>query len=708
MSAPHRQPPPARRGLNFSNADEELAASTPVDEVAKVAVPAPRMYDTTPAPRERLPTADSEETTPPFAPPPPREAWAIPVPFAVDEIFEIPASDGEPAEEASEEAHRRLAPIPPALLALPRPVLAAAMSQRASQSAAPPTSLLPATSVANERHGRLARRQWIEQNQLLHQRAALLAKEVFPPASLAEHALAELVAPVLAEAAELHRARSEEAASLAAARGRASTLTHKLHDLVTHVRAGDEYMHVLQEALEGADGELIGLKRQHATSLAHLEQSEGELGSDIDALTKRMEGWATEDAAAAAAPPPALPPAAPSRAATASATVRPSAHSAPAAGRGMAAAHEASARESRMHSEVAAVDGLLLRLGGGTCGWDDKEHAAYMRLRVQCLGTPTSAAGERRGGGGGATPRGGEIHEEDAQGGADDVGHVDENDERIALLLERAARELPGRDYESVREHEAAVTRREAALERRRQVVRAWRARRHADDEQSKLEAEAAAAAAAATRARRGLKQRHSQAASEEGRLQELASYRERKMRQHAERAAGEARQAEARRHREATEHARREQVKEALSARAMQRAAEQAALRSLHERQKREELQATAREKQLAMLTMQQRDAEALERKQHAAAVRVAAAERREERLQQLRENAKPPAARVTVRDAERLTRPTSAASARREETAKRLEQDNKKGPPSRFGSSSLTFAAVGSRMTPGWRKGM
>ena len=43
-----------------------------------------------------------------------------------------------------------------------------------------------------------------------------------------------------------------------------------------------------------------------------------------------------------------------------------------------------------MHAEVAAVDQLLLQLGGASCGWDAGDHAAYMRLRVQCLGGSAS------------------------------------------------------------------------------------------------------------------------------------------------------------------------------------------------------------------------------------------------------------------------------------------------------------------------------
>jgi len=356
-----------------------------------------------------------------------------------------------------------------------------------------------------------------------------------------------------------------------------------------------------------------------------------------------------------------------------------------------------------MHADVAVVDELLQRLGGGTCGWDEKEHATYMRLRVQCLGTSSPAAGGRVGGGN-ATPRA-EREEEEANEGITDES--DEREERVGLLLERAVRQLPGHDYESVRLHEEVIARREAALAKRREIVRSWRARRKDEEERAKTDAEAAAAAAAAARAKRGIKQRNGQAAVEEERLHELAAYRERKLRQHAEKAAAEARMAEERRQKEVAEHARREQIKEALSARAMQRAAEQAALRSLRERQKREEAQATAREKQLALLAMQQRDAELVERKQHAAATRAAALARREERMKEMLEEAKPAAVRVTVRDTERLTRPTTAAAKRHEETAKRLDQE-RKGPPSRFGSSSLTFSAVGSRMTPGWRKGM
>ena len=76
--------------------------------------------------------------------------------------------------------------------------------------------------------------------------------------------------------------------------------------------------------------------------------------------------------------------------------------------------------------------------------------------------------------------------------------------ERMALLLERASRELPNKDLAALRSHEEAVGRREAALQRRREIVSAWRARRRGEAEAAKAKAEAEAAAAAAARERRG------------------------------------------------------------------------------------------------------------------------------------------------------------------------------------------------------------
>ena len=76
----------------------------------------------------------------------------------------------------------------------------------------------------------------------------------------------------------------------------------------------------------------------------------------------------------------------------------------------------------------------------------------------------------------------------------------------------------------------------------------------------------------------------------------------------------------------------------------------------------------------------------------------------KREARLRELAEAARPPVAKATVRDTERLTRPTQAHAVRRHEiaSARRMGADD---VPSRFGSSSLTFAAAGSRAVPAWR---
>ena len=135
--------------------------------------------------------------------------------------------------------------IPHALLALPRPVVAAAMRQKQQPPPHEASSPGGEPSIAGlERQGRTAKRQWLEQAKLLHQRAALLGKEVLPQAALAEHEMAETIAPVLAEMAERERARFEEAAALTAARRRTCELTKRFSSLVTHIGAGGDFLEV--------------------------------------------------------------------------------------------------------------------------------------------------------------------------------------------------------------------------------------------------------------------------------------------------------------------------------------------------------------------------------------------------------------------------------------------------------------------------------
>jgi hypothetical protein len=322
---------PARRGLVFDQCDSPARATPDKSSVAPAAScrsPAPP-----PVPRERLPGGD-DEITPPLAPPPVAviTAWAelnpVRAPLAFEEpsppAFEAragpsaqavedelppltsPAAAAEAADregqqrddggerrgddgadEAAAHPHRdrpREPPIPPALLALPRPVLAAALSHKqreARTAASASTSGVGsggvgsggATAAGSERQARTARRAWLEQHKLLHQRVALLSREIFAPSSLAEHDLAELLAPVLAEAAELARTRADEAGALSTRRARARQLTRRLGELVAHMGAGGGWMSELQTALEGADSEIASAKSavraRAATPRAH-------------------------------------------------------------------------------------------------------------------------------------------------------------------------------------------------------------------------------------------------------------------------------------------------------------------------------------------------------------------------------------------------------------------------------------------------------
>ena len=681
---------------------------------------------------------------------------------------------------AAARASRPLAPqIPPALLALPRPVLAAAMRQKAAPEFANGSSVLgdgASQSISSvERQVRQAKRQWSEQHKLLQQRAALLAREILPQSSLSEHHLAELVAPYLAESAELEVSRAEEARSLSASRKRAAQLTSSLSSLVSHIGAGGSYMDELRAALEGADAEIDGLKARHASALEELGGRERDLTQELEAFARRIDGWAAEDAAAASstatspspsalagssavtahsprtigaprtrsarsrtsAPPPSSAGGPSGRNAgstrASSATDGPSASAVCVATsadgladcRDAKAEDEAAEEEAAMHAEVAAVDQLLLQLGGASCGWDAGDHAAYMRLRVQCLGgsalasASSTSAGAASSAGSTSACRDGIGVEADGSASRWQVLSTPRSDAaphaaphaapspKVAMMLERAARELPGHDLNSVTQHEHAVARREEALARRRAIVSAWRQKRRAAAEAAKAAAEAEAERAAAERARLGIAQRGSMRAAEEHRQKKLAQWKEAKMMEHAAQEEAQRRVSNEARRKAAADEARRAAVRDALADRAMKRAAEEAKLRSLQEKLKREKQRMQTKEKQIAMLAMQQRDAEATERKRYEAELRREALAKREARLRELAEAARPPVAKATVRDTERLTRPTQAHAVRRHEiaSARRMGADD---VPSRFGSSSLTFAAAGSRAVPAWRGGV
>jgi hypothetical protein len=641
-----------------------------------------------------------------------------------EEADEVVASELSSSEGRSAPCRRaRAPPIPSALLALPRPVVAAAMRQqergeqarRSLSSAAASGAATPhtgsSTHAAVERQIRQAKRHWLEQNTLLEHRAALLAKAPFPQPLLAEHDLAELLAPMLAEVEELARRRYEEAAELSASRSRAAHLTCMLRTLIAHVGAGGAYLADLRAALEGADAEIAATKARHALSLEQLGSAEREASQDLANFSRRLEAWANEDTA-------------PGRTATdghAATTVAPRARVGGASSVAkttsdaeadacvnLGEAPTANCDDAAIRAELARVDELLS--GGADCGWDADEHAAYMRLRTRCLGAnpvrshEVSSATDSPRHKAAASSAGSRLLDgADADSGAGLA--------RVNQLFDRAVRELPGKDLDAVRAHEGAVARREAALLRRREIVQSWRDKRKQEASMAQAAAEAETAVAEAARHARGVAQRNSRQVAEEERQKQLETWRELKLAEHAEKANAAARTDAEARLKEAREAERRAHVKDTLAARATQRAAEQAALRMLKDRQQREDAARKVQEHQVAMLTMQQRDAEAIERKKHAAAVRAAAITRREERLRQMLEAARPRVAKLVTRDTERLTRPTRAANARKEEGEKmraELQGSSNAGPPPRFGASSITFAAAGSRAVPGWRSGL
>ena len=667
---------------------------------------------------------------------------------------------------------RRPPPIPPALLALPQPVVAAAMRARprttTSNAAGPRGPGVDAASAAAERQLRAAKRQWLEQSQLMRQRAALLSKEFLPQKALAEHGLAEVVAPVLAEAASRTRSRLEEAAALKAAREHAAEQSVRFGKLVAHIGTGSDFLGELREAMEGAEAGLATLRTRHATALEQLSLEEREATSELDALYRRVDAWADEDARAAAATgqngasavmgahvprttPTTIsgsrvrdrrPVAGVSPTACSLALAHDDAASVAGASDGLACPSLDTAADgvgggcsNALHAEIAQLDDCLARLGGADCGWDAEDHAAYLRLRTQVLGTTLGAASPAAGSGAAtaadpeastpcclATVASALIVSPQAAIASPSVkAPVTDamRSARVARLVERAAREIPGQDAASITAHEQAVAHREAALERRRHLLQQWRAAREGEARAARAAAarQVAAAACPGMASRVVIAGRRSsddertarRSEAEEARQQELDRWRQRKLdEQRAKQDAETAEQAESMK-RAAKAAERRARVKEALSARAMERAAEQAALRGLAERQRREAAAGSSQARQLALASLQQRDAAHAERRKIAAVERAAETRRREERIRELAQAARPPpAADISrQRDTSRLLRPTQAAAARKEQ-AEAAREDADAAKHSRFKSGSLTFAAAGSRAGVAWRQGL
>lgn len=93
---------------------------------------------------------------------------------------------------------------------------------------------------------------------------------------------------------------------------------------------------------------------------------------------------------------------------------------------------------------VSDIADELVRLGGTDCGWESEDHARYMRIRTQVLGSSTLCGKSRL-------------------------------DGRLQKVMDRAALELPTHDMISIEEHESRVARREQLVDERREILKRWR-----------------------------------------------------------------------------------------------------------------------------------------------------------------------------------------------------------------------------------------
>ena len=396
---------------------------------------------------------DEDEVTPPLPATKsrhaPRDAWS-------DVAKESRHGRENPAVESAAETGRanhnalrgtasRAPPIPAALLALPRSVVVAAMRHKPE----------PAEEASHVREAQRAIRAWNEQDQLLKQRAELLGRAALARGLLSDRVVAEPLGQVLEEAAQSERARKKQAAEMAGDLRRARELSHTFRELVTHVMPGVGYLSELQEVMQTAEAQLLTLRGRHTQALQELGAEEASLSSQLDSLSQRMQLWDSEDPAAPSAQHGRVAASRLSASRIAGSGVVGSVVAGSGCGgsgcvsSGVMSASGASSRmggkrteenDGAIEAQVAEADGMLARLGGPDCGWDGQEHAAYMRLRTQLLGTSRPPAAER-----------------------------------VARLVERAAAELPGRDVTAVEEHEERVAEREAVVSQKRELLTLWR-----------------------------------------------------------------------------------------------------------------------------------------------------------------------------------------------------------------------------------------
>ena len=396
------------------------------------------------------------------------------------------------------------------------------------------------------------------------------------------------------------------------------------------------------------------------------------LTSQLEALADRVRAWETEEPRGASAVKEAsgLTP-------RDASTVRSRVHGfarASATERG-AASEDAETGEaaagSGLEAQVGEIDKELVRLGGVDCGWDALEHAAYMRLRTQLLGPAIEGKPKPRYG-----PR---------------------SDGKLNRLIQRAARELPGRDEATVEEHEAHVARREELVRERRELLKQWRqareeARQHAiEDVESEPKADARASAPSAAVRRR-------EEAAELERQKQLEAWRERKMAQRAEAEAAKAAEEKAKADARKAETKRHEAMRQAVLERAAEREAEKQALAAVAAQEKREQAGRARQQRQLQLMTLQQRDATlARSRREATAEARRDEAGERAKRIEELGVTARPSTLSSLTRDASRLSQPTQAHAAR----VNQQREASSHASPAMHGRPMQ-------RAVPAWRRGL
>lgn len=266
----------------------------------------------------------------------------------------------------------------------------------------------PASPILSKEQ-RIAQREWRETSQLLNQRAELLSRDLPATGSQlasarADASLIEALREVTAEAEVLSASRQKEETELLANLRKARQDTAEFGALLSRLESGECFLSKLRRVVSDAAERIRKAREASEMRRAALATDEARLTSELAELASTFNAWGTQTDKACAKPE-SRPlqrghvPRAGSAAACTDIACRNIHHlgsnsrrdtegvSATDLSQGSSNAHEMTYSEAaRLRQEVEAMEAEMVRLGGATCGWDEGDHAIFLRARTQIFG----------------------------------------------------------------------------------------------------------------------------------------------------------------------------------------------------------------------------------------------------------------------------------------------------------------------------------